>query len=113
VVPAALGKPFTGRLAPLRLVHPAGVSEQLATALRPESPPHRRTISSANIAKYFSSRADRPRKRTRAAGMLPAAHALRSSYVVRRAASRGGTLRCAEAPALPTVMSISPTLLTD
>ena len=37
--------------------------------------------------------------------MSPAARALRSD-VVRRAASRGGTLRCAEAPALPTVMSI-------
>ena len=35
-------------------------------------------------------------KRARAAGMSPAAHALRSD-VVRRAASRGGTLRCAEA----------------
>jgi hypothetical protein len=36
------------------------------------------------------------RKRARAAGMFPAARALRSD-VVRRAASRGGTLRCAEA----------------
>jgi hypothetical protein len=35
-------------------------------------------------------------KRARAAGMSPAARALRSD-VVRRAASRGGTLRCAEA----------------
>ena len=35
-------------------------------------------------------------KRTRAAGMSRAARALRSD-VVRRAASRGGTLRCAEA----------------
>ena len=35
-------------------------------------------------------------KRTRAAEMSPAARALRSD-VVRRAASRGGTLRCAEA----------------
>ena len=35
-------------------------------------------------------------KRTRAAGMSLAARALRSD-VVRRAASRGGTLRCAEA----------------
>jgi hypothetical protein len=42
----------------------------------------------------------------------PAAQALRSD-VVRRAASRGGTLRCAEAIALPTVMSISPTRLID
>ena len=33
-------------------------------------------------------------KRARAAGMSPAARALRSD-VVRRAASRGGTLRCA------------------
>src|SRR6476661_445490 len=33
--------------------------------------------------------------------------------MVRRAASRGGTLRCAEAIALPTVMSISPTRLID
>jgi hypothetical protein len=40
--------------------------------------------------------ADRPRKRARAAGVFPAARALRSD-VVRRAASRGGTLRCAEA----------------
>jgi hypothetical protein len=40
--------------------------------------------------------ADRPRKRARAAGMFPAARALRSD-VVRRAASRGGTLRCAGA----------------
>jgi hypothetical protein len=44
-------------------------------------------------------------KRARPTGMSPAARALRSD-VVRRAASRGGTLRCAEAPALPTVMSI-------
>jgi hypothetical protein len=35
-------------------------------------------------------------KRTRAAGMSLAARALRSD-VLRRAASRGGTLRCAEA----------------
>ena len=35
-------------------------------------------------------------KRARAAGMSPAALALRSD-VVRRAASRGGTLRCAKA----------------
>jgi hypothetical protein len=43
----------------------------------------------------------------------PTAQALRSD-VVRRTASRGGTLRCAEARfALPTVMSISPTRLTD
>src|ERR1700753_3572073 len=35
-------------------------------------------------------------KRTRAAGMSPAARALRSD-VVRRTASRGGTLRCAMA----------------
>ena len=35
-------------------------------------------------------------KRTRAAGMSPATRALRSD-VVRRAASRGGMLRCAEA----------------
>jgi hypothetical protein len=35
-------------------------------------------------------------KRARAAEMSPAAHALRSD-VMRRAASRGGTLRCAEA----------------
>ena len=35
-------------------------------------------------------------KRARAAGCLPAARALRRD-VVRRAASRGGTLRCAEA----------------
>jgi hypothetical protein len=39
-------------------------------------------------------------KRARAAGMSPAARALRSD-VVRRAASRGGTLRCAEARRLP------------
>jgi hypothetical protein len=44
--------------------------------------------------------------------MSPAARALRSD-VVRRAASRGGTLRCAEAHALPTLMSISPTRLVD
>ena len=37
-----------------------------------------------------------PAKRARAAGISPAAHALRSD-VVRRAASRGGTLRCAKA----------------
>jgi hypothetical protein len=47
-------------------------------------------------------------KRARAAGMFPAARALRSD-MMRRPASRGGTLRCAEAHALPTVMSISPT----
>jgi hypothetical protein len=35
-------------------------------------------------------------KRARAAGICPAARALRSD-VVRRAASRGGTLRCADA----------------
>jgi hypothetical protein len=35
-------------------------------------------------------------KRARAAGMSPAVRALRSD-VVRRAASRGGTLRCAKA----------------
>ena len=51
-------------------------------------------------------------KRARAAGMSPAALALRSD-VVRRAASRGGTLRCAETHALPTVLSISPTRLID
>jgi hypothetical protein len=44
--------------------------------------------------------------------MSPAVRALRSD-VVRRAASRGGTLRCAEAHALPTLMSISPTRLVD
>jgi len=37
------------------------------------------------------------RKRAQAAGASPAAQALRSD-VLRRAASRGGTLRCAEAP---------------
>ena len=37
-----------------------------------------------------------PAKRARAAGFSPAAHALRND-VVRRAASHGGTLRCAEA----------------
>jgi len=51
-------------------------------------------------------------KRTRAAGMSPAARELRSD-VVRRAASRGETSRCAETHALPTVMSISPTPLID
>jgi hypothetical protein len=44
--------------------------------------------------------------------MSPAVRALRSD-VMRRAASRGGTLRCAEAHALPTLMSISPTRLVD
>ena len=44
--------------------------------------------------------------------MSPAVRALRSD-VVRRAASRGGTLRCAKAHALPTLMSISPTRLVD
>jgi hypothetical protein len=52
-------------------------------------------------------------KRPRAAGPSPATQALRSD-VVRRAASLGGTLRCAERRvALPTVMSISPTRLID
>jgi hypothetical protein len=57
-----------------------------------------RGCSSARM--YFASNgrlgvqaleADRPRKRARAAGMFPAARALRSD-VVRRAASLGGTL---------------------
>ena len=55
----------------------------------------------------------RPRKpRASPAGLPRAVRALRSD-VVRRAASRGGTLRCAEAHALPTLMSISPTRLVD
>jgi hypothetical protein len=48
----------------------------------------------------------------RASRATPAAQALRSD-VVRRAASRGGTLRCAERVALPAVTSISPTRLID
>ena len=61
-----------------------------------------------NLAKFWGNDADANgireslqtlqlrAKRARAAGMSPAARALRSD-VVRRAASHGGTLRCAEA----------------
>jgi len=60
-------------------------------------PSIRRSLSSAIPSR--SHRRLRPTvraKRARAAGMSPAARALRSD-VVRRAASRGGTLRCAKA----------------
>jgi hypothetical protein len=55
---------------------------------------------------------DGPRQTRESRRVSPAARALRSD-VVRRAASRGGTLRCAEAHALPTMKSISPTHLID
>lgn len=51
-------------------------------------------------------------KRARVAG-CPRRLARCVAIVVRRTASRGGTLRCAEAHAFPTMVSISPTRLID
>jgi hypothetical protein len=65
----------------------------------------RREAAKSSARMYFASHsvsepqtleADVRAKRAKAAGMSPAARTLRSD-VVRRAASRGGTLRCAEA----------------
>lgn len=78
----------------------------------PRSDPTIQPSGSASYGLSGATGSDRPRLTRESRRVSPAARALRSD-VVRRATSRGGMLQCAEAHALPTMMSISPTPLID